>query len=411
MNLMLIWQLAIRYFRGKRAANAVPVLSRISMVAIAVGSMALIILFSVFNGFEFLVKDLYKAFYPEIKISAAKGKFFALPDAQKHAIKNMAGVQQVSATIEDNVLANSEDEQIVATLKGIDNNYFKVNDVKQYIIDGRDSVSEYPQATAIIGMRLANQMGADVNNAFSYMMLYYPNTGMSNPALDPASAFQSLKLKPDGQFRIQDDFDSKYILAPLPLVQHLFMEEGKLSSIELKLNPGTDADKVKSQLQSLLGNTYRVETRFEQNRTLYMVMRSEKWAVYAILLLVLLIASFNMIGALSLLVLEKRKDIAILKIMGAEPVTIRRIFILEGILWSLAGGIIGIFLGFFICLGQQYFHWIKLGGSFVIDAYPVRMQWQDFALVIFTIMMVGLLAAWYPAFRATKTEDPSLKSA
>ncbi len=411
MNRTLSWQLAKRYFRGKRSANAVPVLSRISMVAIAVGSGALIILFSVFNGFEFLVKDLYKAFYPEVKISAAKGKFFSLPEDKWKAVKQLDGVQQMAGTIEDNVLANSEDEQIVATLKGIDNNYFKVSDVKQYIIDGRDSVSSYPSATAILGMRLANQMGADVNNAFSYIMLYYPNTSMSNPSLDPASAFQSLKLKPDGQFRIQDDFDSKYILAPLSLVQTLFREEGKLSSVELKLKHGFSADDVKEKIATLLGPAYRVETRYEQNKTLYMVMRTEKWAVYAILSLVLLIASFNMIGALSLLVLEKRKDIAILKIMGAEPATIRRIFILEGLLWSLSGGGIGIILGFLICLGQQYFHWVKLQGSFIIDAYPVRMQWQDFALVLFTIMLVGLLAAWGPAFRATKTEDPSLKSA
>lgn len=411
MNRTLSWQLAKRYFRGKRAANAVPVLSRISMVAIAVGSGALIILFSVFNGFEFLVKDLYKAFYPEIKISAAKGKFFSLPEDKWKAVKQVDGVQQMAGTIEDNVLANSEDEQIVATLKGIDNNYFKVSDVKQYIIEGRDSVSNYPSATAILGMRLANQMGADVNNAFSYVMLYYPNTSMSNPSLDPASAFQSLKLKPDGQFRIQDDFDSKYILAPLSLVQTLFREEGKLSSVELKLKHGFAADDVKEKIASLLGPAYRVETRYEQNKTLYMVMRTEKWAVYAILSLVLLIASFNMIGALSLLVLEKRKDIAILKIMGAEPATIRRIFILEGLLWSLTGGGIGMVLGFLICLGQQYFHWVKLQGSFIIEAYPVKMQWQDFALVIFTIMLVGLLAAWGPAFRATKTEDPSLKSA
>ena len=411
MNRTLVWQLAIRYFRGKRSANAVPILSRISIVAIAIGSAAFIILFSVFNGFEFLIKDNYKAFYPDVRISKAKGKFFSLPEAEIKKISSLAGISCVSAVIEDNVLANNEDEQIVATLKGIDSNYFKVNNIKPYIVAGRDSVSEYPVITGIVGASLANQMGADVNNVFTNIILYYPNTSASNPSLDPASAFQFLKLKPDGLFRIQDDFDSKYVLAPLAAVQNLFKEEGKISSIEISMLPNADAEDLKKQIQQIAGGGYMVETRYEQNKTLYMVMRTEKWAVYAILLLVMLIASFNMVGALSLLVLEKRKDMAILKIMGANPSAIRAIFVLEGMLWSLAGGSIGMILGALICAGQKHFHWIKMQGSWIIDAYPVDMHLADFGLVLVTILFVGIIAAWYPAMRATKAEDPSLKSA
>lgn len=409
MNPMLNWQLALRYLTGKRRANAVPILSRISMIAIAVASCAMIVLFSVFNGFEYLVRDLYKAFYPEIKITIAKGKFFPFSDTDLQTIKNVNGVTGATRVIEDNVLLNSNNEQRVATLKGIDQQFFNVNKVAPYIDEGVDSVrTDAP--TAIVGRQLMNQLGLELNDAFNTIMVYYPNASGINYALNPESAFQSLQLKPEGTFKIQDEFDSKYILASLPYVQQLLQADGKYSSIELSLARNTDAPAIKKQIEQLLGSKYKVETRFEQNKTLYMVMHSEKWAVYAILLLVLLIASFNMVGALSLLVMEKQKDMAILKAMGAESHTIRSIFISEGILWSLIGGLSGLTIGMLICLGQQHFQWIKLGGAFIIDAYPVHFLWGDFMLTIITVVAVGLIASWYPAARASRTEIPSLKT-
>lgn len=410
MNRTLIWQLAWRYMRGKRSANAVPILSRISMVAIAIGTCAMIVLFSVFNGFELLVRDLYKAFYPELRISAVKGKFFPVSPEERARIQQVKGVKDISYVLEDNVLLNSNDEQRVATVKGVDKNYFAVNNIRPFLIDGSDSVTAYPAPTAIVGMQLHNEMGLDVHNVFSILTLYYPNAKSDNLTLDPQSAFQSLKLKPDGIFQVQEEFDSKYILASLDLVQNLMQADDRFSSVELSLQRGYDAEDVKEKLEEALGNKYKVETRFEQNRTLYMVMRTEKWAVYAILLLVLLIASLNMIGALSLLVLEKQKDMAILSTMGAPPSTIRSIFVSEGILWAMTGGIAGLLLGTGLCLGQQHFQWIKMQGSFIIEAYPVTMQWQDFLLILFTIVVVGLIAAWVPAKRASRSEAPSLRT-
>lgn len=396
--------------RGKRTANAVPILSRISMVAIAIGTCAMIVLFSVFNGFELLVRDLYKAFYPEMKITAARGKFFDIEQQQLAAIKAIRGVRDISLVLEDNVLLNSNDEQRVATVKGIDAQYFSVNNVRPYIIDSSEKIEMGKSPTAIIGMQLHNEMGLDVHNVFSLITLYYPNSRSANLTLDPQSAFQSLRLKPGGIFQVQEEFDSKYILAPLAMVQGLMHATDKYSSVELSLVQGADEDAVKEKLQDLLGKTYVVETRFEQNRTLYMVMRTEKWAVYAILLLVLLIASLNMIGALSLLVLEKRKDMAILSAMGATAPAIRSIFVAEGILWALTGGIAGLLIGAALCLGQQHFQWIKMEGSFIIEAYPVVLQGEDFLLILFTIILVGILASWVPAKRASKAEAPSLRS-
>lgn len=411
MDRTLIWQLAYRYLRGKRSANAVPVLSRISMVAIAVSSGAMIVVFSVFNGMEGVVKDLYKAFYPEIRITAARGKFFRPDISQLTAIKKIGGVKGVTEVIEDNAIVNNlnNKEQKVITLKGIDRNYLDINDIRESI-EGEDSVSSGHPFTAIAGTRILNELGADIHNIFSVIELYYPNPENTNFAANPESAFQSLKVHPAGAFHISDEFDGKYIMVPLPLAQTLLRQEGRCSSIEINADP-EQAEEIKSQLKKMFGDAYIVETRYEQNKTMYMVIGGEKWAIYAILVMVLLVASFNMVGALSMLVLEKQKDIAILKAMGAGASTIRAIFLLEGILWSLVGGLSGILLGAVICLAQERYGFVTMGGSFLMDQYPVALQWFDFVLVICTILAVGLLTSWYPAMRATKATDPALKSA
>lgn len=388
----------------------VPILSRISMVAIAVGSCAMIVLFSIFNGFEHLIKDLYKAFYPELKITVARGKFFDLDSGKLVQLRNINGIVAMTKVLEDNVLLNANDEQQVATIKGIDADFLRVNDIKPYIYEGAASVKEGPVPTAIIGLQMANQLGVQINNVFSRLSIYYPNAEIENIALNPQSAFRSMQLKPQGIFRIQDEFDGKYILAPLHKVQELFNQPGRYSSLEIKLKSDQDADRIKSQIQEVLGKGYIVATRFEQNRTLYMVMSTEKWVVYGILLLVLLIASFNMIGALTMLVLEKQRDITILQAMGAENRVVRSIFVTEGVLWAVIGGSIGILAGALFCVGQQRFHWIKLQGAFIIDAYPVNMKWTDFVLVLITVTLVGLLASAYPAIRSVRVEDPGLKT-
>jgi lipoprotein-releasing system permease protein len=370
----------------------------------------MIIVFSVFNGLESVVKDLYKAFYPEVKVSVINGKFFTADANKMAALKNIPGVRNVTLVIEDNVLASSyNDEKKIIQLKGIDDNYFAVNNVRQYIVLGDSNVSTGHPYTAIAGHRILNELGADVTNVFSNIELFYSNPNVTNPELNPLDAYQSLSIHPAGAFSVQDEFDSKYVLAPISLVQRLFNQPGKYSSIEIS----TDGkpNEVREQLQKLFGPAYRVETRYEQNKTMYMIMGGEKWAIYAILVFVLLIATFNMVGALSMLVLEKQKDIAILRVMGALPDTVKTIFLLEGMLWALLGGVAGIVLGTIICGLQLWFGFVKLRGSFLLEAYPIEIQLSDLLLVLATILSVGLLAAWYPSSRAAKVVDPSLKSA
>lgn len=409
MNRTLVWQIVWRYLRGKRTANAVPLLSRISMIAIGVASCAMIVLLSVFNGLVGVVQDSYTAFYPDLRIVPQKGKFFSLTPEQIQQIKKINGIALITTTLEDNVLMNNagKDNQVV-TVKGVDKDYFTVNNIAPFISEGNKTITNQGTPDAIVGASIMAMMGMVLNQGINTITLYYPNVH-STSAANPMSAFTTITLTPTGQFTGLQEFDSKYILAALPLVQGLFQAEGQYSAIELKLSEGADEDEVKKQLQNITGPGYKPESRYEQNQTAYTIMIMEKWAMYAILILVLIIASFNMIGALSLLVLEKGKDISILRAMGAEPSTIKGIFLGEGMLWTMVGGLAGLVLGFIICICQQQFEIVKMQG-FVVDSFPVIIKFTDFLLIIFTLMIVGLMASWRPSQKAVRLDLPGLKS-
>ncbi len=393
-----------RYFYSKKSAQAINIISWVSMVAIAVSSAAMVILFSVFNGLEDTVKGMYTAFYPDIKVTTVQGKFFQVESAQKKRIATIPGVENVCYTLEDMVLLHANDEQKVATLKGVDNNWFYATGLGKYMLDGKAIwPNEHSFTPAILGSGIAISLGIDVNNVFSALHIYYPRRGAVMANVEQAhAALNSIKVKPEGAFEMQDDISGEYILVPFEAARRLLQTEGQVSTIEIKLKSPQYEDEVKQEVARILGDSRRIETRYEQNKTFYMIMRSEKWAVYAILLMVLLIASFNMIGSLLMMVLEKKKDITIMKAMGAESVLIGRIFLFQGAFQAILGGGIGILLGFLICCGQLYFGWIALPDGFIIEAYPVKMQVADFVLVIFTALLVGLLAAWYPAWKASR---------
>ncbi len=409
MNRTLVWQIVWRYLRGKRTANAVPLLSRISMIAIGVASCAMIVLLSVFNGLVGVVQDSYSAFYPDLRIVPQKGKFFSLSPEQIQQITQIKGVALITTTLEDNVLMNNagNDNQVI-TVKGVDKNYFAVNNIAPFISKGNKTISE-GAPEAIVGLTIMNMMGIVLNQGINTISLYYPNVHSSNLAANPMSAFTTTTLTPTGEFTGLQEFDSKYILASLPLVQNLFQAAGEYSAIEMKLSDGADEGYIKEQLRKITGPGYKPESRYEQNQTAYTIMIMEKWAMYAILILVLIIASFNMIGALSLLVLEKSKDISILRAMGAEPSTIKSIFLGEGMLWTMVGGAAGLVLGLIICIIQQQFELVKMEG-FVVDAFPVVVEFTDFLLVIFTLLIVGLMASWRPSQKAVRHDLPGLKS-
>ncbi|MCC6185616.1 MAG: FtsX-like permease family protein [Chitinophagaceae bacterium] len=404
MSIRLIATIALRYLRGKGSANAVPVLSRISIAAIAVSSCAMIILFSVFNGFELLINDLYKSFYPELQISATQGKFFDPRSKVLPALAQESSILVYSQVLEDNVLVNtSEGDYLPVTIRGVDAQYFAVNQLGPYITKGNDTLMSQPDiSTAIIGQQIAAQLGIDVDNVFARMKVFYPNTQYDAGSLAPTNAFRSMIVKPDGSFAVQEEFDSKYILSPIANVQALLGQPGLVSAIAIRLQDGASIPKLAEKLSASLGPSYTIASRYQQNKTVYMVMRSERWAGYAILLFVLLIASFNMVSALSLLVLEKQKDMGILRAMGMTARNQAYILLAEGLLWGLTGGIIGLAIGSTLCWAQSHFGLVKIQGAFIIDAYPVALHWADALIVLATVASVGLLAALYPASKVAK---------
>lgn len=399
----LIFRIAWRYFKSKKSIQAINIISWISVGAIVVATAAMIILFSVFNGLDQTIKKMYTTFNPEVKVTPQKGKFFSLSAGQKQQLASIPHIQYCSETIEDMALLSNGSEQRAAVVKGVDENWFQVSGIDSFMITGKagwTGVSNTPPP-AILGFGIANYLGINVENPFSELKIYYPKHNIFI-TLNPENALSVMTAKPEGAFRIQEEIDSKYILLPLQVAQHLFSRPGKISAVEIKADNPDNVLQVQQAAAAIMGKGFNVANRLEQNHTLYMVLSGEKWMVYAILLFVLLIASFNLTGSLYMLVLAKKQDISILKSMGLSNEKLRNIFLLEGIMLALTGALAGIVIGTLICLGQIYFGWVGLPQGFVISSYPVAFETQDFVLVVVTVLLIGLLAACYPAFKAQK---------
>lgn len=399
MNFLFAW----RYFKSKKTTNAVNIIAWISVVAIAVGAGALIVVLSVFNGFEGLVKGLYGDFYADVRIAPTTGKTMQLDSVQLGRIKQTKGVLQTSLIAEEKaLLSNGDNSQAIVFVKGVDENYTHVNGLTKHIIRGSFDAGKVDAPKLVVGAGIENATGVDALRPGIPATIYLPNKKAEN--LNSVNeAFNSYNLNASGTFLVQQEFDNKYVFTNLAFMKFMLdMKENEYSSLELKTD-STQSDRIAAQLQTLLGSQYKVETRYQQNKSLYTVMKMEKWVIYGILSLILIVAAFNMIGALTMLVLEKQKDIAVLKAMGASNFTVRNIFLNEGFLLAGIGGLAGILLASLTCWLQIKFHLIKLqGGSFIIDYYPVKLDLLDFALVTATIFFVAFLASWIPARKASR---------
>ncbi len=401
---------AWRYFKPKNNSNAVNIIARISMIAIGVGTAALIIVLSVFNGFEDLVQSLYSDFYSDIRAAPANAKFITISPQQEAAIKAVSGVRNISLVAEEKaMLSNGNDYQSIIYLKGVDGNYPNVNKLGQHIERGKYNMGTPDKPTLLIGAGIESAVGADPNGGLAPLTLYIPNREAKR--LTSMDAMNSAEINVSGTFMVQQEFDNKYAFTNLPFLQYmLYLQPREYSSVEISLQPNADEVKVQKKLQSVLGNTFLVQTRYQQNQSLFSVMQVEKWVIFGILSLILLIAAFNMIGALTMLVLEKQKDIAVLKAMGASNGLIQSIFLGEGFLLAIAGSGSGMLLALLVCFAQIQFKLIPLeGGTFIIDYYPVKLFLSDFILVAATVFVVSLLAAWIPSRKAAR-QFFSLKS-
>ncbi|MBL7766788.1 MAG: ABC transporter permease [Chitinophagaceae bacterium] len=399
----MILQFAWRYFKGKKSTRAINMISWVSMGAMAVSTAALIIVLSVFNGFESFIKNLYSGFYPDIRVAATVGKTFSADSIPWNQIRAMNEVADFSQTLEEKILYSFDENQAVATLKGVDQFYDTVTHIQKSLQYGTmfsADTQEVPEL--IIGKGLSNRLGANDESVLPLSCYSFNEESLSETNL--TQSYNNLLFMVKGVFMLQEDIDNQYAIAPLSFVQSLSGREGRISAIEIRLKEHADADRVAMKLRSLLPASFKTETRYEQNKTLYFIMASERWAVFAILTMMLIIASFNIIGSLSMLVIDKEKDIAILKSMGIRNGGVQRLFLTTGLFISMSGALIGMALAWLICWAQKTFGIIKLGsgGSYLIDAYPVEMRLLDFLLVMATVFLISLLAAWFPAYKAAQ---------
>lgn len=394
---------AWRYFKAKKSTNAINIIAWVSVTAIAFATAALLVLWSAFNGFEDLVKSLYATFYTDLKITAVSGKTIQLSPQQIARLRETPNIQELSLTAEEKALLQNQDFQAIIEIKGVDSNYTRVTTVEQSLVRGKFSLGDAQYPGAVMGVGIENAVAILSDRAINALTIYLPKRGTADLS-NPLSSFTESKIIPNGAFAVEQGFDNKYVLTNLDFVrQHMNFGPDEYSAAEIALiHPGLEKT-TRRAVEQLLGAGYKVQTRYEQNSSLYNVMRLEKYAIFGIFILVLIVAAFNMIGALSMLVLEKQKDIQILQSMGATRNWIQKVFLTEGFVLAGIGSGIGILLAVILCFLQLQFKLIPLEGtSFIIDYYPVKMVFSDFLIVAATVFIIALTASWIPSKRAAK---------
>jgi lipoprotein-releasing system permease protein len=405
LNLPFVF--AWRYFKAKKSTNAINIIAWISISAMIIGTAALILVLSVFNGFEGLVKSLYSSFYPDIKVSSSVGKVLTLSTEQVEKLKNVAGVKNLSLVVEEKALLQNGDYQSIVFLKGVDENYKYVTGVAHHMVNG-DTTFNVGTADApllILGAGVENAVGVQSDRNLTALNIYLPKKS-SSELIDPLQNISEDSINTSGTFVIQQDFDNKYAITNLDFVKKMLaLSSDQYGAVEVVLRDPAQADHIKTHLQQILGHDYNVQTRYEQNQGLYSVMRAEKWVIYAVLVLLMIVFSFTIISSLTMLVIEKEKDISVLHALGGNKGFIQNVFLSEGILLAVLGGIAGMLLALLLAWLQVHFKLIPLeGNSFLIDYFPVTLKIGDFLLVAATVLIIAFFASWIPSRKAALNE-------
>ena len=404
MNLPLF--IARKYFFSRKVSGVVHLISGISLTGITVCSFALIVILSVFNGLEETISKLYNIFDSDLKIVPVTGKYFELTDRQIKEIKKDEYVLATSSVIEENAVLKYGDKQTIATFKAIDPPYLRTMKLDSMVENGAPVIRDGPRSYTLVGAGVAARLKLEGKDNLKQVQVFIPGKGEIN-ILDPEHAFNSRGILPSGKFSTVQQFDDHYILVPLSFGRDLMEEPKQITSFEIKAKDEKYVGRIRKHIASIIGPSYKILDRFEQQPTTYKVMKSEKFFVYLILTFIMLIAAFNMVGGLLMLAIDKKQDLMALLSMGATQATLQRIIFYEGLLLSVAGGILGIILGGLVSYGQQQFGWVPISGAgetsyFVLNAYPVAFQLSDFVLVFVTVIVLGLSASWYPARIANK---------
>ena len=395
--------IAKRYLFSKKSHNAINVISGVSVCGVALATLAMVCTLSVFNGFRDLVATMFTAFDPELKITSVNGKVFDSEDERIQSIRQWPEVEVFSCSLEDNAMVQYKGRQAMVVIKGVEDNFNQLTAIDS-ILYGRgelilhDEVVDY----AIPGIELVSVLGTGIR-FLNPLEVFAPKRGAKINVANPTTSFQTDYLHSSGLvFAVnQQKYDASYILTPLSFARNLFQYDTEVSSVELKLLPDANFSQVKDKIEDLLGSDFKVQDRYEQQLDTYRIMEVEKLISYIFLTFILLIACFNVIGSLSMLIIDKRKDVETLRNLGADNKLVYRIFLFEGCLISFIGALVGVVLGLVLCLIQQEFGILSLGngdmaGAFVVDAYPVSVQWGDVCLVLITVLLVSFLSVQYP---------------
>ena len=381
-------------------------MSAIATAGVFVGAAALVIVLSVFNGFESLVTNLYNSFDADYVVTAKSGKTFVPDSLLLQNIKKWKEVDIVSEVLEENVLLKNGEKQIFATVKGLNPDIAKLTRLQNLIIDGNLKLEEGGLPYACLGQGVAIGLSLSSNNNLYPLTVYVPNRLSKPDLVNTTNAFNILNINVSSVFSVQQDVDSKYFIVPIGFTRTLLSYTNEVSSIEIYLHSNINDESMQEKLQSIFGESFIVKNKEQQHELLYKIMKSEKWAVFFILI----VASFNVIGSLTMLIIDKKKDIAILKSMGASMQSIKNIFLLQGMLITVYGAVAGIITGLIVCFLQQQYGIIGLGGdgSFVVDAYPVKIVYIDIIYVLLVVLLIGLFASMIASKNISKIEEEGL---
>ncbi len=383
--------IARRYLFSKKSTNAINIISGISMLGVLVGSAALIIILSVFNGFETLIVSLYNNFTPELKVLPVKGKTFDPATLHLDTLRKLPDIFSVTEVLEEKVLLRYGKSQFIGTVKGVSNDFLKNPNLDSTLQIGSFTLKDGKENLAVIGVSVQVSLSINVRDQAARLQIYSPRHNVVN-STNPLDEFVVRYIGMSGVFSVQQDFDDM-VITPLSFTRELLDEPKKVSYVEININPNVNQQRIQRELQSRLGKNYVIKNRYQQNTSLYKLLNSEKWAIFLILTFVLIIAIFNIIGSLTMLVIDKRKDIAILTSLGADKGLVQRVFFYEGMLISLVGCVIGMVVGLIFALLQQRFGFISMGGTTMVQAYPVTIRPTDFLLVFVTVISISVIAS------------------
>ena len=399
--------IARRYLFSKKSTHVINVISSISVIGVAVATMALVIVLSVFNGFHDLVASLFTSFDPQLKVVPVEGKTAPSDDPILTQIRLLPEVDVATETVEDQALAIYQGKQAMVKIKGVEDNFSELSHMTDILyVDGTYSLHAANLEYGILGIRLAQTMGIGAQWD-GYLKIYAPKKEGQLDLSNPGEGFVADSLNSPGVlFSVrQSKYDKNYIVTSIAFARNLFGQQGMLSDLEIRLKEGSDLNAVKAEMQKIAGTKYKVLDRFEQQEDTFKIMSIEKLMAYIFLTFILVVACFNIIGSLSMLIIDKKNDVVTLRNLGANDKQITRVFLFEGRMIAVIGAVIGIGLGLLLCLLQQQYGFVRLGeseGSFIVDAYPFSVHYTDVAIIFVTVIAVGWLAVWYPVRALSK---------